>query len=95
MWDIIPCQFECHWPLPSDAWVLLVGVPVEPLMVHKSVGENSGSLIGPLGAKGVSMVEGDWLIPRFLRYNCNKRVKHFFFVTLVNCKLNYNQAIYQ
>ncbi len=32
---------------PSDGCVLLVDVPMEPLMVHKSVGENSGSLIGP------------------------------------------------
>lgn len=56
--------------LPSDAWMLLVGVPIDPLIVQKSVGENSGSLIGPLGTKGVKMVEGDWSMPRFWRYNC-------------------------
>lgn len=44
--------------------MLLDGVPVDPLIVQRSVGENSGSLIGPLGTKGVNMFEGDWSIPR-------------------------------
>lgn len=39
-------------------------------MVHRSVGENSGSLIGPLGANGFKMVDGDWSMPRLWRYNC-------------------------
>lgn len=56
--------------VPSDVWVLLVGVPIDPLIVQRSVGENSGSLIGPLGTKGVKIAEGDWSIPRFWRYNC-------------------------
>lgn len=54
---------------PSDGCVLLVGVPMEPLMVHKSVGENSGSLIGPRRVNGFKIVEGDWSIPKFKRYN--------------------------
>lgn len=58
--------------LPSEGWVLLVGVPTDPLIVQRSVGENSGSLIGPLGANGVKIVEGDWSIPRLWRYNCKK-----------------------
>lgn len=37
--------------------MLLVGV--DPLIVQSSVGENSGSLIGPLGVNGVRIVEGD------------------------------------
>lgn len=49
--------------------MLMVGVP---LIVQRSVGENSGSLIGPLGANGVRIVEGDWSIPRLWRYNCKK-----------------------
>lgn len=56
-------------PVPSDGWVLFVGVPIEPLIVQRSVGENSGSLIGPLGIKGVKIVEGDCSIPRLWRYN--------------------------
>lgn len=52
--------------------MLLVGVPTDPLIVQRSVGENSGSLIGPLGANGVKIVEGDWSIPRLWRYNCKK-----------------------
>lgn len=52
--------------------MLFDGVPMDPLIVQRSVGENSGSLIGPLGTKGVKMVEGDWSIPRFWRYNCMK-----------------------
>lgn len=39
-------------------------------MVRRSVGENSGSLIGPLGANGFKMVDGDWSMPRLWRYNC-------------------------
>lgn len=54
---------------PSDGCVLLVGVPMEPLMVHKSVGENSGSLIGPRRVNGFRIVEGDWSMPKFRRYN--------------------------
>lgn len=58
------------WGLPpSEGWVLLVGVPIDPLIVQRSVGENSGSLIGPLGANGVKIVEGDWSIPKLWRYN--------------------------
>lgn len=58
------------WGLPpSEGCSLLVGVPIDPLIVERSVGENSGSLIGPLGANGVRIVEGDWLIPRLWRYN--------------------------
>lgn len=52
--------------------MLFDGVPMDPLIVQRSVGENSGSLIGPLGTKGVKMVEGDWSIPRLWRYNCMK-----------------------
>lgn len=52
--------------------MLLVGVPTDPLIVQRSVGENSGSLIGPRGANGVKMVEGDWSIPRLWRYNCKQ-----------------------
>lgn len=52
--------------------MLLVGVPIDPLIVQRSVGENSGSLIGPLGANGVKIVEGDWSIPKLWRYNCKK-----------------------
>lgn len=58
--------------VPSDGWVLFVGVPIDPLIVQRSVGENSGSLIGPLGTKGVKIVEGDWSIPRLWRYNYMK-----------------------
>ena len=50
--------------------MLLDGVPIDPLIVQRSVGENSGSLIGPLGAKGFNIVKGDWSIPRLWRYNC-------------------------
>ena len=50
--------------LPSDGCVLFVGVPVEPFNVQRSVGENSGSLIGPLGTKGVRIADGDWSMPR-------------------------------
>lgn len=60
--------------VPSEVWVLLVGVPTDPLIVQRSVGENSGSLIGPLGANGVKIVEGDWSIPRLRRYNCEKKI---------------------
>lgn len=45
--------------LPSDGCMLLVGVPTESLIVHKSVGENSGSLMGPRRVKGFKIVEGD------------------------------------
>lgn len=45
--------------LPSDGCTLLVGVPTEPLMVHKSVGENSGSLMGPRCVNGFKIFEGD------------------------------------
>lgn len=38
--------------------MLLVRVPMDPLTVQRSGGEDSGSLIGPLGANGVEMVEG-------------------------------------
>lgn len=55
--------------------MLLVGVPVDPLIVQNSVGENSGSLIGPLGTNGVRIVDGDWSIPRLRRYNCKKTKK--------------------
>lgn len=58
------------WGLsPSEGCVLLVGVPTDPLIVQRSVGENSGSLIGPLGTNGVKIVEGDCSIPRLWRYN--------------------------
>lgn len=50
----------------------MVGVPVDPLIVQRSVGENSGSLIGPLGTNGFKIVEGDWSIPRLWRYNCKE-----------------------
>lgn len=60
------------WKLPSESWALLVGVPIDPLIVQKSVGENSGSLIGPLGANGVKIVDGDWSMPRLWRYSCKK-----------------------
>ena len=56
--------------VPSEGWLLLVGVPTDPFTVHRSVGENSGSLIGPLGPNGVRIVEGDWSIPRLRRYSC-------------------------
>lgn len=56
--------------------MLLVGVPVDPLIVQNSVGENSGSLIGPLGTNGVRIVDGDWSIPRLRRYNCKKTPKN-------------------
>lgn len=56
--------------------MLLVGVPVDPLIVQNSVGENSGSLIGPLGTNGVRIVDGDWSIPRLRRYNCKKTQKN-------------------
>lgn len=56
--------------------MLLVGVPVDPLIVQNSVGENSGSLIGPLGTNGVRIVDGDWSIPRLRRYNCKKPQKN-------------------
>lgn len=49
--------------------MLFVGVPMDPLMVHRSVGENSGSLIGPRSVNGFKIVEGDWSIPKFSRYN--------------------------
>lgn len=52
--------------------MLLVGVQTDPLTVQRSVGENSGSLIGPRRVNGVKMVEGDWSIPRLRRYNCKK-----------------------
>lgn len=58
--------------VPSEGWTLLVGVPIDPLIVQKSVGENSGSLIGPLGTNGFKIVEGDWSIPRLWRYNCKR-----------------------
>lgn len=51
--------------------MLFVGV--DPLIVQMSVGENSGSLIGPLGAKGVKIFEGDWSIPKLWRYNCKNK----------------------
>lgn len=53
--------------------MLLVGVPVDPLIVQNSVGENSGSLIGPLGTNGVRIVDGDWSIPKLRRYNWKKK----------------------
>lgn len=56
--------------------MLFDGVPMDPLIVQRSVGENSGSLIGPLGTKGVKMVEGDWSIPRLWRYNCMKETQN-------------------
>lgn len=52
--------------------MLLVGVPIDPLIVVNSLGENSGSLIGPLGTNGVRIAEGDWSIPRFWRYSYKK-----------------------
>lgn len=55
--------------------MLLVGVQTDPLTVQRSVGENSGSLIGPRRVNGVKMVEGDWSIPRLRRYNCKKNLK--------------------
>lgn len=51
--------------LPSEGWVLFEGVPEDPLLVQRSVGENSGSLMGPLGANGVRIFDGVWSIPRF------------------------------
>lgn len=54
--------------------MLLVGVPVDPLIVQNSVGENSGSLIGPLGANGFKIVDGDWSMPRLRRYNWKKNI---------------------
>lgn len=59
------------WGLPPpDGGVLLLEVPLEPpFRVHRDVGENSGSLMGPLGPKGVRMVEGDWSMPRLWRYS--------------------------
>lgn len=57
--------------------MLFDGVPMDPLIVQRSVGENSGSLIGPLGTKGVKMVEGDWSIPRLWRYNCKDKHRTF------------------
>ncbi len=59
---------------PSDGCVLLVDVPMEPLMVHKSVGENSGSLIGPRRVNGFRIVESDWSIPKFKRYNYKTKI---------------------
>lgn len=55
--------------------MLLVGVPVDPLIVQNSVGENSGSLIGPLGTNGVRIVDGDWSIPKLRRYNWKEKKK--------------------
>lgn len=45
--------------LPSEGRLLLVGVPTDPLIVQRSVGEYSGSLMGPLGTNVVRIVEGD------------------------------------
>lgn len=52
--------------------MLLVGVPTDPFTVQRSDGENSGSLIGPLGTNGVKIAEGDWSMPRLWRYNCRR-----------------------
>lgn len=58
--------------IPSDGSVLFVGV--ESFIVQKSVGENSGSLIGPRDTKGFRIVDGDWSIPRLRRYICTMRI---------------------
>lgn len=57
---MLDLEYSPLWGLlPSEGWALLVGVPIDPLIVRRSVGENSGSLIGPLGANGVKIVDGD------------------------------------
>lgn len=63
---------------PSDDVMLFMGVPPEEksLTVLRSVGENSGSLMGPLGANGVKMSAGDWSMPRFWRYNWQRKTGH-------------------
>lgn len=63
---------------PSDDVMLFMGVPPEEksLTVLRSVGENSGSLMGPLGANGVKMSAGDWSMPRFWRYNWQRKTDH-------------------
>lgn len=66
--------------------MLLVGVPVDPLIVQNSVGENSGSLIGPLGTNGVRIVDGDWSIPKLRRYNWKKTQKKQREDQIIKCK---------